>query len=72
VTKAIMHFLVNYSKEMLQNQLVQELYKEDFFNELLQEDELIAKERAKCKTMLEVYRKASSIVNEIRDVNITL
>ncbi|CAH1764959.1 24051_t:CDS:2 [Entrophospora sp. SA101] len=64
VPKAIMHLLVNHSREEVQNRLVSELYKDDLFDELLQEDENLASERQKCKTMLEVYRKAFEIINE--------
>ena len=59
-----MHLLVNHSREMVQNRLVSELYKEELFADLLQEDENLTSERQKCKTMLEVYRKAFEIINE--------
>ncbi|RCH96243.1 Dynamin- GTPase protein, partial [Rhizopus azygosporus] len=61
VPKAIMHFLVNYTKESVQNRLVSALYREEFFEELLKEDPTIALERERCKTMLEVYRQASNL-----------
>ncbi|KAG9284663.1 hypothetical protein G9A89_004705 [Geosiphon pyriformis] len=64
VPKAIMHLLVNFSRESVQNRLVAELYKEEFFGDLLQEDENLASERQKCKTMLDVYKKAFEIINE--------
>ncbi|RIA95554.1 dynamin-related protein [Glomus cerebriforme] len=64
VPKAIMHLLVNHSRESVQNRLVSELYKEELFSELLQEDENLASERQKCKTMLDVYRKAFEVINE--------
>ena len=67
IPKSIMHFLVNYTKENIQNRLVSELYKEDMFNELMEEDEQIAKDRLKCKTALDALRKASSALSEIRD-----
>ena len=38
VPKAIMHLLVNHSKDVVQNRLVSELYKENLFEELLYED----------------------------------
>ncbi|CAG8461577.1 2746_t:CDS:10 [Funneliformis mosseae] len=64
VPKAIMHHLVNRSRETVQNRLVEELYKEELFADLLQEDENLTNERQKCKTMLEVYREAFEIINE--------
>ncbi|KAF0465235.1 Dynamin central region-domain-containing protein [Gigaspora margarita] len=64
VPKAIMHLLVNYSRESVQNRLVSELYKEELFVDLLQEDENLASKRQNCKTMLDVYRKAFDIMNE--------
>lgn len=62
VPKAIMHLLVNYSRESVQNRLVAALYKEEHFNELLQEDDTISTEREKCKTMLNVYKQAFEII----------
>lgn len=64
VPKAIMHLMVNHSRETVQNRLVSELYKEELFADLLQEDENLASERQKCKTMLDVYRKAFEVINE--------
>ncbi|KAI7899124.1 Dynamin central region-domain-containing protein [Cokeromyces recurvatus] len=62
VPKAVMHLLVNYSRETVQNRLVAALYKEENFDELLQEDDAIATEREKCKTMLNVYKQAFEII----------
>lgn len=64
VPKAVMHLLVNYCRESVQNRLVASLYKEELFNDLLQEDENLAADRAKCKAMLDVYRRAFQIINE--------
>ncbi|KAF9963383.1 Dynamin- GTPase protein [Modicella reniformis] len=64
VPKAVMHLLVNNSREAVQNRLVSTLYKEDLFNELLQEDDNLGAERAKCKAMLDVFKNAFSIINE--------
>ncbi|CCH62569.1 hypothetical protein TBLA_0H02850 [Henningerozyma blattae CBS 6284] len=65
VPKAIMCFMVNFCKETVQNRLVTTLYKESMFNELLVEDELIAQDREKCLNLLETYKKASAIINNI-------
>lgn len=35
IPKALMHFLVNRTKDAIQNELVQALYKEERFGELL-------------------------------------
>lgn len=64
VPKSIMHLLVNFSKVNVQIRLVEGLFKEELFSELLQEDENLTSERQKCKTMLEVYRNAFEIMNE--------
>ncbi|KMU81257.1 dynamin-2 [Coccidioides immitis RMSCC 3703] len=65
VPKAIMHLLVNHSKEVVQNRLVSELYKEELFPELLYEDDGIKAEREKCEKLLETYKKAAKIVGEV-------
>lgn len=64
VPKAIMHLLVNFTRESVQNRLVSELYREDLFTDLLQEDSGVTAERARCKAMLDMYRKAFSIISE--------
>ncbi|CDK25695.1 unnamed protein product [Kuraishia capsulata CBS 1993] len=65
VPKAIMCLLVNYSKESVQNCLVAKLYKDSLFDELLYEDESLAQEREKCKTLLETYRDAAAVISEV-------
>ncbi|OAL74602.1 dynamin [Trichophyton violaceum] len=65
VPKAIMHLLVNHSKEVVQNRLVSELYREDLFSELLYEDDGIKAEREKCEKLLETYKEAAKIVGEV-------
>ncbi|KAL3470085.1 Dynamin central region-domain-containing protein [Aspergillus californicus] len=65
VPKAIMHLLVNHSKDVVQNRLVSELYKEDYFAELLYEDDGIKAEREKCEKLLETYKAAAKIVGEV-------
>lgn len=64
VPKAIMHLLVNSCREMVQNRLVTALYKEDLFTELLQEDETLAAERQKCLTMLDMYKRAFTMISD--------
>lgn len=65
VPKAIMCLLVNYIKNHIQNRLVVKLYNEDYFDELLQEDETIQMERDKCVNLLKTYREASRIISDV-------
>jgi dynamin 1-like protein len=60
-----MHLLVEYVRENIQTRLVSELYREEVFDYLLQEDEAIAAERTRCQTLLDVYNRAFSIISEV-------
>lgn len=65
--KTIMHFLVNRSKDSMQNELVGALYREDMFESLLEESPLVAERRKQCMKMLQTLRRANEILNEVRD-----
>ena len=65
VPKAVMHLLVNHSKDVVQNRLVSELYKEELFNEMLYEDDGIKAEREKCERLLGTYKEAARIIGEV-------
>lgn len=65
VPKAVMHLLVNHCKDVVQNRLVSELYKESMFEELLYEDDGVKKEREKCEGLLQTYREAAKIIGEV-------
>lgn len=65
VPKAVMHLLVNHSKDVVQNRLVSELYKEQLFEELLYEDDAIKSEREKCEKLLSTYKEAAKIIGEV-------
>ncbi|KAK4636340.1 Dynamin-related protein DNM1 [Fulvia fulva] len=65
VPKAVMHLLVNHSKDAVQNRLVSELYKEGLFEELLYEDDGVREEREKCEKLLSTYKEASKIIGEV-------
>lgn len=65
VPKAIMCLLVNYSKDGIQNQLVQKLYKESLFDDLLYEDETLIQEREKCEKLLDTYKEAAKVISEV-------
>ncbi|TKY88025.1 hypothetical protein EX895_003121 [Sporisorium graminicola] len=65
VPKAIMHLLVNFSRESVQNRLVASLYKENLFEELLYEDEGLTSERKRVKQLLDAYREAFNTLSEV-------
>lgn len=65
VPKAVMHLLVNHSKDAVQNRLVSELYKESMFDSLLYEDDTVKKEREKCEKLLHTYKEAAKIISEV-------
>ncbi|KAF3919551.1 Dynamin-1 [Dactylellina cionopaga] len=65
VPKAIMHLLVNHSKDVVQNRLVSELYREEYFEDLLYEDDNIKSERQKCERLLSTYKEAAKIISEV-------
>lgn len=70
VPKSIMFFLVNTSKEQIQNELVQELYKEDKFNVLLEESDDVAQRREQHEQTIKILSTAQRILNEIIDYRI--
>lgn len=54
VPKAVMHFLVNHVKDILQSELVGQLYKTALLNDLLTESEDMAQRRNEAADMLKV------------------
>jgi dynamin 1-like protein len=68
VPKSIMYFLVNESKNRVQNELVAALYKEELFSELLEEGPQVASRRQACEQLLGVLKRAHLILNEVRDM----
>ncbi|KAI9264513.1 Dynamin central region-domain-containing protein [Helicostylum pulchrum] len=65
VPKAIMHLLVNFTRENVQNRLVSSLYREELFDPLLKEDPNIASERERCKAMLDIYKNVFTLISEV-------
>ncbi|KAI0263720.1 VpsA protein [Gloeopeniophorella convolvens] len=62
VPKAITLTLVNHSKENLQRELLQELYKPDVLEDLLKESELVVSRRKEVVGMVQALNKAEEIV----------
>ena len=65
VPKAIMHLLVNFSRDSVQQRLVTSLYKPDLFAELLYEDETLVNERTRVKALLDAYKEAFRVLSEV-------
>ncbi|KAI0311500.1 Dynamin central region-domain-containing protein [Amylostereum chailletii] len=62
VPKAISLTLVNYSKENLQRELLQELYKADVLDDMLKESEFVVNRRKEVVGMVQALNKAEEIV----------
>lgn len=62
VPKAVSFTLVNYSKENLQKELLQELYKPDVLSDLLKESEFVVQRRKEVVSMVQALNKAEEIV----------
>lgn len=58
VPKAISYTLVNHSKENLQRELLEELYKPDVLEQLLQESDYVVSRRKEVTSMLTALNKA--------------
>ncbi|CAG8633714.1 25192_t:CDS:10 [Cetraspora pellucida] len=65
VPKAVMLNLVSHTKEELQRELLQELYKAEVLDELLKESEYTQQRRKECKKMIEALQKADEIVSAV-------
>jgi len=62
VPKAITLTLVNHSKENLQKELLQELYKPEVLDDLLKESEFVVSRRKEVISMVQALNKAEEIV----------
>ncbi|KAF9501168.1 hypothetical protein BDN71DRAFT_1585405 [Pleurotus eryngii] len=62
VPKAITLTLVNFSKENLQRELLQELYKPEVLDDLLKESEFVVNRRKEVVSMVQALNKAEEIV----------
>mmetsp|Transcript_18703 Transcript_18703/g.26342 ORF Transcript_18703/g.26342 Transcript_18703/m.26342 type:complete len:864 (+) Transcript_18703:54-2645(+) len=69
VPKTIMYFLVNHVRDAMQNELVEELYRDHEVPSLMKEADDVAQRRKTCMEMKELLSKALEIVNEVRDYN---
>lgn len=65
VPKAITLTLVNYAKENLQKELLQELYKPETLENLMKESEFVVNRRKECIRMVQALNKAEEIVSAV-------
>ncbi|CAH2051895.1 unnamed protein product [Thlaspi arvense] len=65
VPKAIMHFLVNYSKRELHNIFIEKLYRENLIEELLKEPDEIAAKRKRTRETLHILQQANRTLDEL-------
>ncbi|KAJ6823565.1 dynamin-related protein 3A-like [Iris pallida] len=65
VPKAIMHFLVNYTRRELHNVFIRKLYRENIFEEMLREPDDIAAKRKQIRETLQVLQQANKTLEEL-------
>lgn len=66
VPKAIMLNLVSFTKEEMQRELLENMYKAEELDELLKESEYTVRRRKECQQMVESLTRASEIVNQVQ------
>ncbi|XP_024959226.1 dynamin-related protein 3A-like isoform X1 [Cynara cardunculus var. scolymus] len=65
VPKAIMHFLVNHTKRELHNVFIKKLYRDDLFEQMLQEPDEVAVKRKRTRDLLRVLQQAFRTLDEL-------
>ncbi|XP_022136675.1 dynamin-related protein 3A-like [Momordica charantia] len=65
VPKAIMHFLVKHTKRELHNVFIRKLYRENLFEEMLQEPDDVATKRGRTRETLRVLQEAFRTLDEL-------
>jgi dynamin 1-like protein len=65
VPKSIMLNLILYSKNEIQKELLEELYRGDDMEEMVKENEFTIKRRKDCKVMVEALKNAQQIVSSV-------
>ncbi|KAL7199746.1 hypothetical protein ACSBR2_021952 [Camellia fascicularis] len=65
IPKAIMHFLVNHTKRELHNVFIKKLYRDNLFEEMLQEPDDVAMKRKRTRETLRVLQQAFRTLDEL-------
>ncbi|KAL2010728.1 hypothetical protein VTN00DRAFT_6535 [Thermoascus crustaceus] len=66
VPKAIMYTLVQFSKDEMQRELLEQMYRTNELDELLKESEYTVRRRKECQQMVESLSRASEIVSQVQ------
>ncbi|UPK94340.1 hypothetical protein LCI18_005275 [Fusarium solani-melongenae] len=66
VPKAIMLNLVQFTKDEMQRELLENMYRTDTLDELLKESDFTIRRRKECQQMVESLAKASEIVSQVQ------
>lgn len=66
VPKAIMLTLVQFSKEEMQRELLEQMYRATEFDELLKESDYTVRRRKECQQMVESLGRANEIVSQVQ------
>ncbi|KAH6655309.1 vacuolar dynamin-like GTPase [Truncatella angustata] len=66
VPKAIMLNLVQFTKDEMQRELLENMYRTDTLDELLKESDYTTRRRKECQQMVESLSKASEIVSQVQ------
>ncbi|TKA83600.1 hypothetical protein B0A55_00404 [Friedmanniomyces simplex] len=68
VPKAIMLTLVEHTKEEMQRELLQEMYRQTELDDLLKESEYTLRRRKECQQMVESLGRAAEIVSQVQPI----
>jgi len=66
VPKAIMLTLVQFTKDEMQKELLENMYRTDTLDDLLKESDFTIRRRKECQQMVESLGKASEIVSQVQ------
>ncbi|KAL5340607.1 vacuolar ATP synthase catalytic subunit A [Aspergillus crustosus] len=66
VPKAIMYTLVQFSKEEMQRELLENMYRNNELDDLLKESDYTIRRRKECQQMVESLGRASEVVSQVQ------
>lgn len=66
VPKAVMYTLVQHTRDEMQRELLENMYRANEIDELLKESDYTVRRRKECLQMVESLSKASEIVSQVQ------